>query len=59
MSGLMSLWPNLKLQSEENDMPFIGVAPVSRQDPEVMSVAQRDEAVPLGEYIGNLSRCTV
>lgn len=49
VSGLMSLWPNLKLQSEENDMPFIGVAPVSRQDPEVMSVAQRDEAVPLDE----------
>ena len=49
VSGLKSLWPALPLQSEESDMPLVGVAPPSLSNPEVVAVAVRDEAVPLSE----------
>ena len=52
MSGLRRLWPNLAIQSEERDMPLVGGPAVSIRNPEVMKVAQRDEAVPLSELSG-------
>ena len=48
VSGLKLLWPNLPLQSEENDMPMIGIKPASCVNPDVMSMALRDEVVALG-----------
>ena len=59
VSGLMSLWPNLQLQSEESDMPLIGGEPVSRKNSAVMSVANRDETVSIGEGNWDFVVCAV
>lgn len=46
-SGLKSLWPRLRYQSEENDRELIEIKKPPKFNKEVMSVALRDEAVPL------------
>ncbi len=46
------MWPNLPLQSEESDLPMVGVGPVSLYNTEVMAVAGRDEVVEMGMSFG-------
>ena len=46
-SGLRAAWPHLRFQSEENDDKILSVLPPSRVNVEVLSVANRDEVIPL------------
>ena len=47
VSGLKSVWPNLKYQSEETNIALVAPQPVPTYNKEVHSLAKRDEAVPI------------
>lgn len=53
VSGLKSLWPNLPLQSEENDRAMIEVEPIPQTlNVEIQElVKQGDSDIPLGEIV--------
>ena len=46
-SGLKAAWPHLQYKSEEKDRRISKVAPPQKDDPEVSSLARRNEAVPI------------
>ena len=53
VSGLKSIWPNLPLQSEENDRAIIKVEPIPETlNMEIQELVQKgDRDIPLGEFV--------